>query len=157
MTGHMTKIERNRASPARTWFGGMDGSDRALRVIARTTKILVKDVIISSSAGATESRVMPIRVRTAVDGLPSSPLISMLTLPPPGFAGSVGATGGVGSMGAAWPAEAFSHSSSTANRTAARPRTMSRLDRLRSAAATGRAERRSGQSGSERVNCGVRS
>ena len=56
MTGHMTKSERNRARPASTWFGGMDGRDSALRVIARTTKILVKDVIISSSAGATREQ-----------------------------------------------------------------------------------------------------
>src|SRR6478609_5881006 len=107
MTGHITKIERNRAGPARTWFGGMDGRESALRVIARTTKILVKDVIISSSEGATASSVIPIRVRTAVEGLPSTPLIWMLTLPVPGVAGSVGATGGAGSMGAAWPVEAF--------------------------------------------------
>src|SRR6478609_6937084 len=99
MTGHITKIERNRASPARTWFGGMDGRDSALRVIARTTKILVKDVIISSSEGATARSVIPIRVRTAVEGLPSAPLIWMLTFPVPGLAGSVGATGATGATG----------------------------------------------------------
>src|SRR6478752_4873834 len=107
MTGHMTKMDRNSASPASTWFGGMDGRESALRVIARTTKILVKDVIINSSDGATASSVIPIRVRTAVEGLPSAPLIWMLTYPVPGLAGSVGGTGGAGSMGAAWPAEAL--------------------------------------------------
>src|SRR4051794_38838434 len=110
MTGHITKMERNNASPASTWFGGMDGRDRALRVIARTTKILVKDVIISSSDGATARSVIPISVRTAVEGLPSAPLIWMLTFPLSGFAGSVGATGAAGSIGAAWAAVAFSHS-----------------------------------------------
>ncbi len=67
----MMNNDRNRASPASTWFGGMDGSDSALRVIASTTKILVNDVIISSRAGATESTVMPSRVVTAEVGVPS--------------------------------------------------------------------------------------
>src|SRR6478672_4111633 len=94
MTGHMTKIDRNRASPASTWLGGMGGSESALRVMASTTKIFVNEVIISSRAGATDRSVMPIRVRTAEEGLPSIPLIWMLTLPLSGLAGGVGGTGG---------------------------------------------------------------
>src|SRR6478735_5748691 len=118
MTGHMTKIERNRARPARTWFGGIEGSESAFRVIASTTKILVNEVIISSNAGATESSVMPIRVRTALEGFPSMPLISMLTLPVSGLAGAEGVAGGVGGTGAAWPAAALSHRMRMARSTA---------------------------------------
>src|SRR5690606_21920333 len=88
--------DRKRARPASTWFGGMVGSASAFRVMASTTKILVNDVIISKSAGATESSVMPSSVTIAEDGSPSGPLIS--TLNP--------STGGVGSMVAAWPATA---------------------------------------------------
>src|SRR6476469_2294727 len=121
MTGHMTKIDRNRASPASTWLGGMEGSESALRVMASTTKILVNEVIISSSAGATDSRVIPIRVRTALEGFPSMPLMAMLTLPVSGLAGALGVAGGVGGTGAAWPVAALSHSSRMARRTAARP------------------------------------
>src|SRR6478672_11406762 len=128
MTGHMTKMDRNRASPASTWLGGMEGSESALRVMASTTKILVNEVIISSSAGATDNRVIPIRVRTAVEGFPSMPLISMLTLPVSGLAGGVGGTGGTGAV--AWPAAALSQSSRTAQSTAATPMARNLVVRL---------------------------
>ena len=45
--------------PELPYVGGIEGSARALRVIASTTKILVNEVIMSSSAGATDSSVMP--------------------------------------------------------------------------------------------------
>src|SRR5690606_34394047 len=74
----------------------------AFLAIASTTKILVNEVIISSSAGATDSSVMPSSVMMDDDGVPSGPLISTLTPPePPGAAGSAGA-----STGAAWLGDA---------------------------------------------------
>ncbi len=53
----MMKRLRNSARPASTWFGGTPVRPSAFRVSASTTKILVKLVIISSSAGATDSTV----------------------------------------------------------------------------------------------------
>src|SRR6187397_2080740 len=111
--GDMMNSDRNRASPASTWFGGIDGNARALRVMASTTKILVNDVIISSSAGATDSRVMPIRVTMAEEGAPLGPLISTVGPAPGvatgvGVAGSIGTIGSVGASCAAWPVEATS-------------------------------------------------
>ncbi len=76
ITGAITNRDRNRASPAITWFGGIDCKPSAFRVIARTTKIFVNDVIMSSRAGATLSSVIPMRVTTADDGVPSGPFTS---------------------------------------------------------------------------------
>src|SRR5690606_28472097 len=94
-TGAMTKRERNSASPASTMFGGMVGVARALRARARTTKILVNDVIMRMSAGATESSPIATRVVTAAEGAPSGPLISTDS-PPPGSTGAAGASGATG-------------------------------------------------------------
>lgn len=60
----------------------MVGNERAFLVIASTTKIFVNDDIISSNAGATESSVMPSRVRIDPDGPPSTPLMSIVTPSP---------------------------------------------------------------------------
>src|SRR5690554_5164499 len=100
MTGPMMNRERNSARPASTWFGGMDGSASAFRAMARTTKILVNDVIINSSAGATESSVMPSSVMMEAEGSPFGPLISIDT-PPTSSSGEIGSPGGTGSTGAA--------------------------------------------------------
>src|ERR1700712_2187253 len=105
---------RNSDRPAITWFGGIDWRLSALRVIDSTTKIFVKLVIMIRSDGATLSSVMPSRVVTADEGVPSGPL--MLTERPSPVepvvaavvAGAVGSTGAVGATGAAWPALAVS-------------------------------------------------
>src|SRR3954466_10753326 len=111
----MMNSERNSASPASTWFGGMLLSPIAFRVIASTTKILVNDDIMSSSAGATESSVMPSRTTIDVDGAPSGPLIWIEMSPGVG----VGTGGTVGAIGAAAAISGTTTESTTPARTAA--------------------------------------
>src|SRR5690606_34536585 len=99
-TGAMMNRLRNSARPASTWFGGTPVIPNAFRVSASTTKILVKLVIISSSDGATESKVMVSRTTTGLLGVPSMPLMSIDTVgSPDGGAGSAGATGALGPTG----------------------------------------------------------
>src|SRR4051795_4922326 len=87
MTGDMTNRLRNRASPARTWFGGMLGTPSALRVSDSTTMIFVKLVPSMSSAGAMASTVISRMMTTGWLGLP--PTLSRRTVTDPG----TGATG----------------------------------------------------------------
>ena len=77
----MTKMLRKSASPASTWVGGVEPRPSALRVRPSTTKILVKLVIISSRAGATDSAVIA-RI-TMIDelGLPFVPGTVTVTVP----------------------------------------------------------------------------
>ncbi|BCW83165.1 hypothetical protein Pure05_36700 [Paenarthrobacter ureafaciens] len=108
----------------------------------------MNEVIMSSKAGATDSNVIPIKVTTAVDGVPSKPLMSMLTLPPdPGAAGGVGGVGGVGSIGEAWPTAVPAHIKTAVSR------------RAHSATNHTRYSREEGSPGkpepAERINCGV--
>ncbi len=67
--------------------------------MASTTKIFVNDVIIRSSAGATDSSVMPIRVTTELDGAALVP--PMFTETPPAPAPAAGVEGAVGAVGSA--------------------------------------------------------
>src|SRR3954452_24275119 len=85
----------NKASPATTWLGGTVVRPIALRVIERTTKTFVKDVVSSSRAGATDSRVSAIRMTIDWLGLPLLPPTLTVTEP----SGSAGAAGGGGAGG----------------------------------------------------------
>ncbi len=76
------------------------GSPSAFRVIASTTKIFVNDDIISSSAGATDSSVMPMSTITEVDGAPFAPPMVMETAPDPALGVGVGTVGFTGSANA---------------------------------------------------------
>src|SRR3954453_287067 len=99
MTGDMTNRLRNRASPARTWFGGMLGTPSALRVSDSTTMIFVKLVPSLSSAGAMARTVIRRMMTTGWLGLP--PTLSRRTVTDPGTgatgltAGATGAAAGV--------------------------------------------------------------
>src|SRR6476646_6099603 len=73
---------RNSATPASTWFGGMVGVPRALRVSDRTTMTLVNEVVSTSSAGATE-RTVSSRMLTVWLGLPPTGSSFTETLPVP--------------------------------------------------------------------------
>ena len=90
MTGPITKMLRKSASPASTWVGGVEPRPRAFRVRPSTTKILVKLVIISSRAGATDSAVIARMTVIELLGLPLVPGTVMLIVPL-----SVGAARGV--------------------------------------------------------------
>src|SRR3954447_6355171 len=91
----------NSASPAITWLGGMLLSPSALRVIPRTMKTLVNDVVSSSTAGATESSVRPSTITSEVAGLLPSGFVPLtLTLIEPPAGRTAGATGGAGGVGA---------------------------------------------------------
>ena len=61
MTGAMMNRLRNSDRPASTWLGGTPCSPSAFRVNDRTTKILVKLVVISRTAGTTDSSVIASR------------------------------------------------------------------------------------------------
>src|SRR5579862_8397425 len=87
----MTNMLRNKESPASTWFGGTVCRPRALRVSERTTKILVKLVIISSSDGATEMTVSSSRMVIDVLGLVLPP--TSMVVGPVGDFGPAGAAG----------------------------------------------------------------
>src|SRR5690348_2227187 len=86
----------NRASPASTWLGGTLDRPSALRVMLSTTKTFVNEVIVSSSAGATDNSVRAIRM--VIDWLGFTPLTSMLTVPS-GEPSTTGALGGLGGLG----------------------------------------------------------
>src|SRR2546430_15827222 len=102
ITGPMMNRLRNSASPASAWFGGTVVSPSALRTMLSTTKILVKLVQSSNSAGATDSTVIASRMTIELLGFPSAPLICTPTvaLPLPVLL-PAGPTGGVGAAGAA--------------------------------------------------------
>src|SRR3954453_4786718 len=93
-TGLITNKVRNRARPASTWLGGVAWSPRALRVRPSTTKILVKLVVSSSRAGATERAVIARITTTELDGLPFEPWV-----PPPISTFRLGRGGGGGAAG----------------------------------------------------------
>src|SRR4051812_1010556 len=99
----MTNRVRNSARPASTWFGGVACSPRALRVRPSTTKILVKLVVSSSRAGATDRAVMARITTMELLGLPFLPCVPppsswtfRLGLPVPGVLGAVGRFGSEG-------------------------------------------------------------
>src|SRR5689334_24869319 len=89
MTGDMMKRLTNSAMPAITWLGGTLLRPSALRVMDRTTKTLVKAVVMSSSDGAIDSRVS--RMMMVIDWLGCTPPTSMLTVPSGGLGDGVGA------------------------------------------------------------------
>src|SRR6185437_3262651 len=74
---------RKSASPASTWVGGVDPRPSAFRVRPSTTKILVKLVIISSRAGATDSAVIARMTVIELLGLPLVPGTVTLIVPSP--------------------------------------------------------------------------
>src|SRR4051794_11610286 len=104
-TGAITKRLRKSASPASTWFGGTPCRPSAFRVNDRTTKILVKLVVMSSSAGATDRSVMPRSTTIELLGVPLTPLTATETVSP--VDGATGAVGAAGSVGAAEAAAAL--------------------------------------------------
>src|SRR5436305_1144887 len=105
MVGPMMNRLRNRARPARTWFGGTEVSPRAFRTIDRTTNTFVKLVQSRRRAGATDNTVISSRMTIELLGLPFGPLIWTPTVADPGavvaLAGPTGPPGGVGAAGTA--------------------------------------------------------
>ena len=89
--GAMMNSEMNKLSPTRTWFGGAVGRPRALRSKVNTMTTRVNDVIMMSSAGATDSRVIKMMSTTLWEGTrgPSSPPRSTLNTTSPSAAASV--------------------------------------------------------------------
>src|SRR4051794_30972131 len=77
----MMKRLRKSASPASTWFGGIVGVPRALRVRDRTTMTLVNAVHSTSRAGAIDSTVSSRMMLTVWLGLPTPGSRSTETLP----------------------------------------------------------------------------
>src|SRR2546430_12464323 len=120
ITGPMMNRLRNSASPASPGFGGTVVSPSALRTMLSTTKILVKLVQRSNSAGATDSTVIASRMTIELLGFPSAPLICTPTvaLPLPVLL-PAGPTGGVGAAGTAGAAGAVTTWSGAAAGTAA--------------------------------------
>src|SRR6476620_1667471 len=92
---------RNRASPARTWFGGIVGVPSALRVSDSTTMILVKAVVSTSRAGATDSTVSSRMMLTVWLGLPPTGSTLTDTVPAAGLGVGPGAAGSASSDGRA--------------------------------------------------------
>jgi hypothetical protein len=76
--GAMTNRLRNRARPTSTWFGGMPWRPRAFRVSDSTMMMRVKLVVMTISAGATESSVSRMMTRTPCEGFSLVPPRSML-------------------------------------------------------------------------------
>src|SRR4051794_31515915 len=98
MTGAMMNRLRNSARPASTWLGGTPCSPRAFRVNDRTTKILVKLVVISRTAGTTDRSVTASRMTIELLGAPFTPLTATVTVSAtPGGTAGVGTKGAVGS------------------------------------------------------------
>src|SRR5918911_550623 len=92
-TGLITNRVRNSAMPASTWFGGTVVSPSALRVRDSTTRILVKLVHMSSSAGATPSAVSA-RIAT-IEVLGLAPRSRLIWVDPAGGSGCLGTAGAV--------------------------------------------------------------
>src|SRR5690349_15377004 len=92
--GPMMNIDKNRASPIRTWFGGMDGVPSALRVRDSTTTILVNDVQSRRIAGAIPSTVTSRMICSTWLCWPGTLTVTL---------GSVGFRGELGPLGAMDP------------------------------------------------------
>src|ERR1044072_8545027 len=101
-TGPMMNRLRNSASPASTWFGGTFVRPSALRVMLRTTKILVKLVHSNRIAGATDITVINRMIEIDSLGLSGEPTLTV-TAPSPSVDGPLGAARAAGGAAAAAP------------------------------------------------------
>src|SRR3954453_12129370 len=94
-------------------------SPSAFLVTPSTMKTLVKDVVSSITAGATDSSVSPSTMTSEVAGLLPSGLVPlMLKLIEPPLGDTVGAVGGAGGVGAAVAGLGASPSRNPTNRAA---------------------------------------